>query len=466
MKENNDNLNNITDNNSDYFDFNSLADSLAKEVNSDFEEKSRLNDTIIESDKGDVQIEDESKEFDLEDSSNDDYFLDLDGIFDEEEDEEDEEVDTDPDNELVDVDEDEEDEDYDEDEVDKKKMPKWLKYGLIAFLSTCIVAPIIVFLWVWLGVYNDFSDQKEQDEQFDFKQSANPDDVVVDYDDIDWSNAISGSTRYDENVINILLLGEDGHSGQESRERSDTMIIVTINKNEKTVKMTSIMRDIFVKIPDHSDNKINSAYQTGGVDLIKKTIEENFKVAIDYTVIVQFDTFKAIIDELGGIDVEINEEEAAFINEKCESSGVVLPAGKVHLDGRHCLWFARIRKIDSDIYGNDDFGRTARQRTVLSQVFKKYKDLSYTQIASLAEACIPYIETDLDPKTIVKCIALVLSYKLDEIESLRIPMDGKYEFASVYYEPSNQYLDVIMINKFMEENIDAMHMFIYGDLLY
>ena len=104
--------------------------------------------------------------------------------------------------------------------------------------------PVLYFGGRFLGIFTDFSNQKEQEEEFDYVESAAPDAVVIDQDEIDWSNAIKGSARYNENVVNILLLGEDGQSDQDYRGNSDTMIIFTINKEKKTVKMTSIMRDL------------------------------------------------------------------------------------------------------------------------------------------------------------------------------------------------------------------------------
>lgn len=451
MKENDKN----TDLNIDGFDFAGLADELAKEVNQEMEEGPK--DSIEKSAK--------------EEKKADEFVLNMDGMFDEDG----EEIEVDDEFEEISEDDDIEEYDYSDeyedfditDSGEKKKLPKWLKVSIIVFCITFIIMlPVLYFGGRFLGIFTDFSNQKEQEEEFDYVESAAPDAVVIDQDEIDWSNAIKGSARYNENVVNILLLGEDGQSDQDYRGNSDTMIIFTINKEKKTVKMTSIMRDLYVRIPEHSDNKINAAYCTGGVDLIKRTIEENFKVSIDYTIVVQFDTYKAVIDALGGVDVEINEEEAEYINMKCESSGSNLSAGKVHLDGRQCLWFSRIRKIDSDIYGCDDFGRTARQRTVLTQIFNRYKDLNYLEIAKLANSVLDYVQTDLDPSTLVKCAALVMSYKVDNLDTLRIPMDNCFEFASVYFESINMYLEVIMLDKYTEENVDALHMFIYGDINY
>ena len=354
----------------------------------------------------------------------------------------------------------------------KKKMPTWLKAGIIAFVTTCVLAIPLIVVLVHLGKINfvNFDESTtQQEEQFDFDDETDDDDVErTEYDakDIDWSSVASGSARYDKNVVNILLVGEDGKSTQGFRGNSDTMIIFTIDKNTKNIKMTSLMRDIYVQIPDHSDNKLNSAYASGGIPLLKQTIEENFKVAIDYSVVVQFDTFQKVIELLGGVDVEINEKEAAYINKSARNSSGNLTAGMQHLNGEQTMWFSRIRKISSDIYGRDDFGRTCRQRTVLSNLFDNFKDMDISQIVEIIDEILPYITTDMSSDVIITTAALVLSYNIDEIESLRIPMDRAFEYAKVTPAGYSKGIDVILINKYINENVNAMHQFIYGDTDY
>ena len=354
----------------------------------------------------------------------------------------------------------------------KSKIPKWFKAGAIAFIATCIICIPIIVVLVKLDKINkvDFNDTTHvQDEQFDFSEDDSEEDTNKNqYDalDLNWDNAVTGSTRYDENIVNILLVGTDSRSTQGYRGNSDTMIIFTIDKDNKNVKMTSIMRDLYVPIPGKSDNKINSAYSTGGVPLLKQTIESNFKVAIDYTVIVEFDTFKKVIELLGGVDIEINEKEAKNINKNTPKTCKQLVAGVQHLDAEQALWFSRIRKVSSDIYGSNDFGRTARQRAVLKSIYEEYKNLSVVEVSKLVDEIFPYITTDMSSETILTTAALVLSFGVDEIESFRIPMDRAFEAATVKPNGYKKGMSVLLINSYMKENVNAMHQFIYGNTNY
>lgn len=354
----------------------------------------------------------------------------------------------------------------------KSKIPKWLKAGTIAFIVTCILCIPAIVVLVKLGKINkvDFNETTQvQDEIFDFSEDEDENDKDKNqYDalDLNWDNAVTGSTRYDENIVNILLVGTDSRSTQGYRGNSDTMIIFTIDKDNKNVKMTSIMRDLYVPIPGKSDNKINSAYSTGGVPLLKQTIENNFKVAIDYTVIVEFDTFKKVIELLGGVDIEINEKEAKNINKNTPKSCKQLVAGVQHLDAEQALWFSRIRKVSSDIYGSNDFGRTARQRAVLKSIYEEYKNLSIGEVSKLVDEIFPYITTDMSSETIITTAALVLSFGVEEIESFRIPMDRAFEAATVTPSGYKKGMSVLLINSYMKENVNAMHQFIYGNTDY
>ena len=353
----------------------------------------------------------------------------------------------------------------------KNKFPKWLKAGIIAFIVTCILCIPIIFVLVKLDKINkvDFDEiTPAQEETFDFSEGDSGDGNKNQYNamDLNWENAVTGSTRYDKDIVNILLVGADSRSTSSYRGNSDTMIIFTIDKKNKNVKMTSIMRDLYVPIPGKNDNKINSAYSSGGVPLLKQTIEENFKVAIDYSVIVEFDTFKKVIELLGGVNIEINEKEAKNINKNTPKTCKQLKAGVQRLDADQALWFSRIRKVSSDIYGRDDFGRTARQRAVLTSIYEEYKTLSLNEVIKLVDEIFPYITTDMSSETIVTTAALVLSFDVEEIETFRLPMDRAFEAAKVTPVGYKKGMEVLLINNYMKENVNAMHQFIYGNTDY
>lgn len=356
-----------------------------------------------------------------------------------------------------------------------KRLPKWAQVACVILICLAFVAggSMVAYNTVLAGLVNfkDFSEADEQEEQFDTEETLGDEDniEVVEADDFNW-DIIKGNSKYDPNIYNILIIGGDNASSTGYRGNSDTLIIVSIDKNTKKIKLSSIMRDTYVPIPDHRDNKINSAFATGGVPLAKKTIEENFKITIDSTVVINYTTFVKVINKLGGIDdVTINEKEANFINSETRKKGKRsnLSAGTVHLNAVQALNFARIRKINSDIYGHDDFGRTARQRFILNQLFKKYKDLSYTELAKLASMALGDLEVDQNlKKDMFLLLQVVLKFDTESLDEFRLPVDDGYTLASVPIPGSGRNMSVVKIDDYLQKNIDALHMFIYGDVDY
>lgn len=221
-------------------------------------------------------------------------------------------------------------------------------------------------------------------------------------------------------IVNILLIGQDRREG-ESRARSDSMILCTFNKNTKTLTMTSFLRDLYVQIPGYQDNRINAAYAAGGMSLLNKTLEENFGIQVDGNVEVDFNQFADIVDLLGGVSIELRQDEANVINNE---TGSALSSGAQLLNGDQALAYARIRKLDAD----GDFSRTSRQRKVINALLDAYKNSSLTTILSLLDDILPMITTDLsDVKIIAYATELFPMLSEATIVSQRIPADGTYE---------------------------------------
>jgi len=221
----------------------------------------------------------------------------------------------------------------------------------------------------------------------------------------------------DKNIINIMLIGQDKRPG-ENRARSDSMIIATINKNSNSIKITSLMRDMYVQIPGYSDNKINAAYALGGMKLLADTVEKNFLVHIDGSVEVDFSGFTKVIDEIGGVDIVLNEAEAEYLN---ESNDFNFKAGSNHLTGETSLTYSRIRYI-----GNDDYERTERQRKVLTAVFDKFTNSNITKLLDIADEILPLINTDLSNIQILGFLTEIIVMGVPDLETYRIPADGEY----------------------------------------
>ncbi len=220
-------------------------------------------------------------------------------------------------------------------------------------------------------------------------------------------------------LVNILLIGQDRREG-ESRARSDAMILCTFNTKTNQIVMTSFLRDLYVQIPGYSSNRINAAYAAGGMTLLDETLESNFGVYIDGNVEVDFDQFAQIVDLLGGVEIELREDEAAVINEE---TGSALTQGTQLLNGAQALAYSRIRKLDAD----GDFARTSRQRKVMSAILDAYKDANLLTLLALMNDILPMITTDMSRLELVS-YALQLFPLLGSgtLVSQRVPADGAY----------------------------------------
>ena len=224
----------------------------------------------------------------------------------------------------------------------------------------------------------------------------------------------------DNNIVNIMLIGQDRLPG-EGRTRSDTMILLTVNKKTKEIMMTSFLRDMYVRIPGYDKNKMNAAYAFGGMKLLGKTLAVNFGVHVDGNIEVDFDGFTKVVDLIGGIDIKLSAAEAAYLNK----FGHDAQEGMNHLDGAAALMYARDRSS-----GGGDFGRTQRQRNVINLIFQKCKKMSFSQLNNLLTNILPMVTTDMSNKEI-------LGYMTDlfplisgaELKTQRIPADGTYEYG-------------------------------------
>ena len=245
-----------------------------------------------------------------------------------------------------------------------------------------------------------------------------------------------------KNVINILLVGQDRRTSDgDEPQRTDAMILCTINKATGTLTMTSFMRDLWIYIPDHYNQRLNMPYKLGGFPLLNKTLDYNFGVSADYNIEIDFSGFMEAIDTVGGVEIELTAAEAKYLNKRGnwdieENKHWELQEGLNLLNGSQALAYSRIRQIGTD------FGRTNRQRTVLTALIQKVKNLGATELFDLAKKLIPLIYTDMSNNQILGLIMEMLPILSDlEIVSQRIPTGNKYEFAK------KGGADVIVMNK-------------------
>ncbi len=224
----------------------------------------------------------------------------------------------------------------------------------------------------------------------------------------------------DGNLINIMIVGEDRREAGQARQRSDTMILISVNPKTKKVSMISFLRDMYVSIPGgYKNNKLNAAYRFGGFKLMKETYKQNFGITIDGCFAGDFFDFVEIIDMLGGVEITVTQKESDYSNG-------LLPVGTSMLNGEQALFYSRIRKIDSD------YARANRQRTILMSLFNKFKNSSLADLNSIADAILPKLSTDMNNGDILslmtKLLPLVGSM---EVNTYSIPYLGGYSHAMI-----------------------------------
>lgn len=240
----------------------------------------------------------------------------------------------------------------------------------------------------------------------------------------------------EDGVINVLLIGNDSRlAGDDGR--SDAMILVSISDKTKTITMTSFLRDMYVEIPGHDGNRLNAAYAYGGAELLMETIELNFGIPIHRYALVNFQAFANLVDAVGGIDLDLTNDEVNWINaylmEYNQLEGKDLAtdfldpslSGNLHLNGPQALAFTRNRYIGTD------FGRTERQRKVLSAVIKKLPGTVITNGGELADGLFPNLTTNLKQG---ECFNLSLNaWKFLGYEMVQqcVPLEGTYSNADI-----------------------------------
>ena len=310
--------------------------------------------------------------------------------------------------------------------VRKKKK----KGGYAAIIITlAILVAIVAMLFVQgrlsqmkrVSEVNDVVPPSEQ--TFETDESASPD--TLHPDDVEWTETLEAEPV--EGVTNILLIGQDARAGQ-GRQRSDTMIICSLNANTDTITMCSLMRDLYVPIPGYSDNRINAAYVFGGMPLLDQTIEEAFGVHIDGNIEVNLEGFLDSMAAVGNLDIELTEDEAEYMNENpAMGSGTDITDENWHLSEgvnsltpAQALAYSRMRHV-----GNSDYERTERQRKMLTAAFKKLTGSSVSTLISLSDDILPSLTTDMSQAQILALIQLAHGMQLNS-ESYRIPVNGAY----------------------------------------
>ena len=290
----------------------------------------------------------------------------------------------------------------------KKKKSK-LKKLLVSILLICF---IVAGLWYYIVgmVYDKMSYQKIE--------------------------ALASEPMKEEGVINILLIGNDSRSAGDDG-RSDAMILLSISSKTKTIHMTSLLRDMYVEIPGYQGNRLNAAYSYGGAELLLKTVEKNLDISVDRYLLVNFQAFANLVDAVGGVDLELTSEEVRYVNGYLVEYNILegraegtdymdeSVSGMVHLNGPQSLAYSRNRFLGTD------FGRTERQRKVLSSVFKKLPIAMLTNPSGLIEGLFPNLTTNLTKWECYQLSLTVVNFLTYDMVQGSIPLEGTFKNSSI-----------------------------------
>lgn len=336
----------------------------------------------------------------------------------------------------------------------KKKTRKLLKLTLYIILLLAILTSILLYTGIGKKVVVTMVGNYIY-SNLDYQSSDTTQTVINEE-----AGGIAVKDESSSPIINILLIGVEEFEGAKN---TDSMMIATMNMEKHTLKLTSIMRDLYVQIPGYKDNKLNSAYPKGGIDLLYQTINLNFGIKIDGYCLVNFDAFEKIIDIIGKVEITLTSEEAHYLNttnyiSKKANRHVVM--GPQLMNGNQALGYCRVRKVSTGTE-NNDFGRTQRQRVVLEAIYEKVKSKNVISLVLLMNDILTHvkIETDITQKDFNQYLEEAANLKVKEIDTFRIPTDGSFDNASVPIGSRNV---SVLVPKDWNTTRNEIHTFIYG----
>lgn len=290
------------------------------------------------------------------------------------------------------------------------------------------------------------------------KISKNPSDLGI-------SNSKLDSSYINKNYVNILLLGVDTRDPQTDPGLTDSIMILTLDKAHNKIKMTSLMRDMLISnikgegVTAGTDkDRINVIYKQGGGQYAIKAINSNFDMNIKDYIKVNFADFDKIVDAVGGVDINVSDSEVTvangYIKEVAKLENVtptyLTHGGLQHLNGIQTLGYCRIRYV-----GREDFQRTERQRTVLTQVFQKLTSMNPTTAYNALNTILPDVETSISKTDILSNTSYIAMNKVRTIEQFRLPED----------KPGYNYSTYIKGTYFLgwdkQKNVADLHTFIF-----
>lgn len=354
----------------------------------------------------------------------------------------------------------------DEDAAFQQHMLKKKKRTKRIIIGASIAAVIIIVVCILLGTK---AGQKAiiqtaapviYDGIFDYDEQATTTPPLIENDMLNQEGQDPTVVKEEDNVINILLVGVEEI---EYAQNTDVMIIASLNRDTHELSIISLMRDLYVQIPGHDNNKLNAAYSLGGIDLLYQTINQNFGVDLDGYILVNFETFETIVNLLGGVNVTLTQDEASYLNRTNYISNPIyrtVVAGTQTMNGNQALGYCRIRYVSTGKEIND-FGRTARHRAVLNAMFDKLKNKNVFDLLSFMNQVFENVQlkTDISKTKFSDYLTEVVDLNIGTLQQYRIPADDGYTDDKVYIGKNKQW---VLLPKDWQETRDLLHEYIYG----
>lgn len=289
-----------------------------------------------------------------------------------------------------------------------KKCKNKYKQILIAVFSVIIICVVVLgagYMYIRANIYKKTEPLTSEHLQAPVKTKEE----TIEYTEV-------------EGITNVLLVGVDGIDFDEKYQRSDSMIIATLDSNKEKVKLTSLYRDTLVYIPGYGEEKMNLAFSLGGPELVMETIKYNFDVNIEKYIMINFAGFEAIIDQIGGVEIDVKEYQLHELNKYIgqATGGGDCPVEKTGLqilNGKQALSYARIRKGVGD-----DYERTERQREVLFKVVEKLQKTDVIKYFSIANKMLDYLRTNIGIMDGLNMAYTISKFSNLETEQLSIPV--------------------------------------------
>ena len=274
-------------------------------------------------------------------------------------------------------------------------------------------------------------------------------------------SALKDKSEDRKKTINIGLFGVDCRNEGYEACRSDVMMVLSYNSHQNKATITSLVRDTYVDILDYGFTKLNHAYAYGGPAKAIQTINRNFDMDIENYFTVNFWAVEKIIDIIGGVEVEVSQDEVYYLNKWLDEMNGYAPDDKVvkgittsglqTLSGRQAVSYMRIRSV-----GNGDFERMERQRSVMIQALEQVQSLNMFDMISLVDQIIPYVKTNLDKSVIIEMMMNVLKSGIPTVSQYQLPTaelgSGQMINEVYYFVPST-----------LRENVVNWHHFIYDE---